>query len=150
MAILSWGKPKIEVVVAAAGAVPVTPTWITFPEIKENTAKLTPTKGTKTEAIAEGGEIVDIHYQKNKFTFECEVFLKKGSTRPIADVDGHIIDNYCLRLTPEDITQEGWIMENTSVSCEESWTSADGKMLKYTFDGLKPAAGNMLKPYTQV
>lgn len=149
MAILSWGKPKVEIVVAVAGAIPVTPVWVALPDIKENTAKLTPTKGGKTEAVAEGGEVVDVRYQKNKYSFECDVFVKKGATRPIVDADGLIVANYCLRLTPEDVTQEGWIMENTSVTCDESWTSADGKMLKYTFDALKPATGNLLKPYTQ-
>jgi len=150
MSILSWGKPKIEVVVTTTGAIPTTPTWVVFPVVKENTAKLTTTKGNKTEATGEGGETVDVRYQKNKFAFECEVFVKKGDSKPIVDADGLITANYCCRLTPEDDTLEGWIMENTSVSCEESWTSADGKMWKYTFEGLKPATGNILKPYTKV
>lgn len=150
MAVLSWGKPTVEIVLSNAGAIPATPVWVALPDIKDGSSKLTPTKGTKLTATAEGGDLVDVRYPKNSFAFECEVFVKKGDTRPIADADGLIIPSYCIRLTPEDNTQEGWIMENTSVSCDESWSSAEGKMLKYTFEGLKPATGNMLKPYTKV
>ena len=150
MSILSWGKPTIEIVVASAGAIPTTPVWIALPEIKEGTAKLTATAGAKTKATAEGGDVIAIRKGKNEYSFECDVFVKKGDTRPISDADGFIADNYCVRLTPEDDTLEGWIMENTSVSCQESWTSADGKLLKYTFEGMKPATGSILKVYTHV
>lgn len=149
MAILSWGKPTVEFTKSTDGAPASSATWTKFPEIKENTAKLTPTKGTKTEATAEGGDLVDARYSKNKYTFECEVFVKKGDTRPIEDEDGVVAENYAVRLTPEDEATEGFILENSSVSAEESWSSADGKMLKYTFDGLKPKTGKILKPYTK-
>ena len=59
------------------------------------------------------------------------------------------MDNYAVRLTPEDETCEGFLMENCAVSVEESWSSADGKLLKYTFDGLKPTTGKICKPYTK-
>lgn len=147
MAILSWGKPTVEVTESKDGAPAADATWTKFPEIKENTAKLTPTKGTKTEATAEGGDLVDARYSKNKYLFECEVFVKKGDTRVIEDEDGVVDKNYAVRLTPEDEATEGFILENSSVSVEESWSSADGKMLKYTFDGLKPKTGKILKPY---
>lgn len=149
MGILSWGKPKVEIVVSTAGAVPATPTWIEMPTIKEGTAKLIPTKGKKTEHTGEGGELVEVAIQKNKYAFECECFVKKSATRPITDADGHVSDHYAVRLTPEDDTQEGFIMENCAVTCEESWSADTGKMLKYTFDGLKPASGNILKSYTK-
>lgn len=149
MAILSWGKPTVEFTESKDGAPGSSATWTKLPEIKENTAKLTPTKGNKQEAVAEGGDLVDTRYSKNKYLFECEVFVKKGDTRPIEDNDGVVSENYAVRLTPEDESNEGFILENTSVSVEESWSSADGKILKYTFDGLKPKTGNVLKPYTK-
>ena len=147
MAILSWGKPTVEFTKSVDGAPAASATWTAFPEIKENTAKLTSTKGTKVEAVAEGGDLVDTRYSKNKFAFECEVFVKKGDTRTIDDEDGIVSENYAIRLTPEDEATEGFILENASVSVEENWTSADGKLLKYTFDGLKPKTGKILKPY---
>ena len=146
MANLSWGKPKVEICVFVAGV--LGSTWAELPDLKQDSAKLTTTKGTKNEAIAEGGDVVDVKYQKNRYSFECEVFVQKGSTKPITDVDGVIAANYGIRLTPEDVTLEGWKMEKTVVTVETSWTSKDGTMLKYTFEGLKPAAGNMLQSYT--
>lgn len=93
MAILSWGKPNVEFTKSTDGAPASSAEWKKFPEIKENTAKLTPTKGTKTEATAEGGDLVDARYSKNKYAFECEVFVKKGDTRPIEDEDGVVAEN---------------------------------------------------------
>lgn len=147
MAVLSWGKPVIEVTPSVGGEPGGSPQWKKFPEIKENTAKLTPTKGTKVEAIQEGGEPVDVRYSKNKYVFECEVFVKKGDTRPIDDEDGLITTDYCLRLTPEDSETEGFQIDCATVSVEESWSSADGKILKYSFDVKKPKTGKMVKPY---
>ena len=146
MAILSWGKPKVEVAPSTAGAVGTV--FTEFPTIKENTAKLAPQKGTKLEQKGEGGEIVDVRYNKNSYQFECQVFVKKGDTRPLTDADGVIDGKYSVRLTPEDTTLEGWIMDNTTVTAEQTWSSEEGTLIKYVFDGLKPATGNILKPYT--
>ncbi|MCL1932846.1 MAG: hypothetical protein FWF53_03390 [Candidatus Azobacteroides sp.] len=147
MAVLSWGKPKVETgkLTANDGAPSV---WTQLPEIVNGTATLTTEKGNKTEAVEEGGGIVDVRYEKSKYSFECELFVKKGDEKPIVDEDGIVIDNYAIRLTPEDPETEGFIMDKTSVSCVETWTSADGKRWKYTFDGLIPKTGKILKPYT--
>ena len=145
MAILSWGKPKIEIAPSTGGV--AGSVFTTFPVVKEGTAQLTPTKGNKLEATGEGGEQVDVRYSKNKYAFTCQVFVKKGDSRPISDNDGVILDNYTVRLTPEDDTTEGFIMDSCAVSVDEAWTSAEGKLLTYTFDGLKPASGNIVKPY---
>jgi len=149
MSILSWGKPKVEVVAHVAGVIPAVPTWIVFPVIVEKTATLATEKGAKSEALGEGGEVIDTRYAKNKYSFSAEVFVKKGDSKPIVDDDGLIVANYGIRMTPEDVTLEGWIMEAAAVSVEETWSSEAGKKWKYTFDGVKPAAGAILKPYTQ-
>jgi hypothetical protein len=149
MSILAWGKPLIEFTVSTAGAIPVAAVWAPMPPSKLDTSKLTTTKGTKLEATEEGGALIDSKSQANKYSFVTEVFVKKGDERPIPDEDGVIDSNYGWRLTPEDDTLEGYIMENASVSVEENWTSKDGSSLIYTFDGLKPAAGKILKPYTK-
>lgn len=151
MAKLSWGKPTVEITKSVGGAVPSSPAaeWTILSEIKEGTATLTTTKGEKTEALEEGGGVVDVRYKKNSYAFELQLFVKKGDRKPIEDVDGIIADNYAVRLTPEDEANEGFLIENASVSVEESWTAADGKMWKYTFEGIKPAAGSILKPYTK-
>jgi len=149
MSVLSWGKPLVEVVAHVNGAIPAVPVWVAFPVIVEKTAQLNTEKGAKSEALGEGGEVIDTRYQKNKYSFECEVFVKRDDEKPIADADGLITTNYAIRLTPEDDTLEGWIMEAAAVSIVETWSSDIGKKWKYTFDGVKPAAGNILKPYTK-
>lgn len=148
MAVITWGKPEVEIGITADGSTATT--FTELPEIKEDTALLTTEKGAKQEAIAEGGELVDVRYKKNKYTFTCDIFLKKGDTKPIVDADGVVSEKYSVRLTPEDDTLQGWVMDNTSVSVEESWSSAEGTLWKYTFEGIKPNTGNMLKPYTKV
>lgn len=151
MSVLSWGKPKVEFTKSVNGEVPKEPmpTWTAFPEIKEDTAKLTTTEGTKKEATEEGGDLVDTRKGKNKYSFELEIFVKKGDEKPIEDEDGVIVDNYAVRLTPEDEECEGFLIENATVSVTESWSSADGKLWKYTFDAKKPKTGKTLKPYTK-
>ena len=151
MSVLSWGKPKVEFTKSVNGEVPTepTPAWTAFPEIKEDTAKLTTTEGTKKEATEEGGDLVDTRKGKNKYSFELEIFVKKGDKKPIEDEDGVIVDNYAVRLTPEDEECEGFLIENATVSVTESWSSADGKLWKYTFDAKKPKTGKTLKPYTK-
>jgi len=146
MSVLSWGKPKVEYgAIGSSGDAPSV--WKEFPEIVSGTAKLTTEKGSKKEATEEGGGIVDVYVEKNKYTFECELFVKKGDEKPIEDNDGVIIDSYAVRLTPEDSTNVGFIMDKTSVACEETWSSADGLRWKYTFSGLKPKTGKVLKPF---
>lgn len=106
-------------------------------------------RGNEKEATEEGGDVVDTRRGKNKYVFELEIFVKKGDEKPIEDEDGVIVDNYAVRLTPEDEACEGFLIENATVSVTESWSSADGKLWKYTFDAKKPETGKTLKPYTK-
>lgn len=149
MSTLSWGKPKIEFAeVAANGQAPTT--WKVMPEIVTDTTKLNSEQGEKKEAIAEGGDIVDVRYSKSKYTLEFELFVKKGDIKPIEDEDGVITGAYAVRLSPEDPACQGFCMDKASVAVLETWSSADGSRWKYTFSGLKPATGKILKPYTEV
>ncbi len=149
MAVLSWGTPTIEYVKLEEGEMPSSPSWtpITL-KIKEGTTQLITNKGTKREAIAEGGDIVDIRYTKNTYTLDFELYLAKGTSLPIAHEDGVINDEYAVRLTPEDASIPGFMFNKARVSVEHSWTSEDGELVKYSFDALKPTAGNMLQPFT--
>lgn len=149
MAKIGWGKPKVEFTPLVNGEVPENATFDKMPEIKQDTAKLTTTKGDKKEAIAEGGDVIDIRYAKSKYAFECEVFVQAGAKAPIEDNDGLVASNYAVRLTPEDPANEGFRMDNCKVTVETTFTSAEGKTLKYTFDGIKPAKGSIIKPYKE-
>lgn len=149
MAELTWGKPTLEACKLVNGEIPTTPVWIKLPTQKTGTVKLTIEKGEKKEATGEGGEIVDVRYSKNKYSLECELFVKKGDVAPIEDIDGIILDQYAIRLTPEDESLTGYLMEKTTVSVDGTWSSEEGMLTKYGFSALQPATGKILKPYTK-
>lgn len=153
MAVLSWGKPKVEFAKTdtATGLGPTTSSWTTFGEIKEDSASLDVTEGELIEATEEGGGVVDARRKANKYVFVLELFVKKGDKRPIPDTNGIIADNYAVRLTPEDAECEGFLLDKTNVTVSERWTAAEGKILRYTFDAIKPGKNDpnaiICKPY---
>ena len=148
MAQLSWGKPTIEFGKCGAnGAAPTTWTKLAYDPVETST-KLTPTKGEKKEAKVEGGENEAVKYARNTYAFEFEIRAAKGRQKPIADSDGVVEGEYAFRLTPEDTTCEGILIERSVVSLEESYDTAEGKKWKYTVDVLKPNEGSQVKPYT--
>lgn len=148
MAELSWGKPKIEF--GKCGVNGANPSvWTVLPyDPVENSTKLTPTKGTKKEAKVEGGENEAVKYGKNTYAFEFEVRSAKGRTKPIEDQDGVVDGEYAFRLTPENPECEGFLIERSVVSVEDTFDTENGKKWKYTADVLKPTTGNQVKPYT--
>lgn len=145
MSIISWGKPKIEYALVTAG----TPgTWKEFSTPKENSTALSTEKGDKKEATEEGGGQVDVKYNKSKYKLTFVLFAKKGEAKPIEDSDGRILGEYAVRLTPEDKTVEGFILDKTNASVLEMFTSEDGTTWEYTFEGLVPDdKSNILKSY---
>ena len=149
MSVLTWGKPKIEICAFVAGVMPVSPVWTALPASKQDSTKLSTAKGSKTEMKEEGGGLIDVRFDKNGYTLETEILLQKGASKPISDVDGVVAENYAVRLTPEDDTLQGFIIDKASVQVEETWNAKDGTVLKYSFEALKPATGNLLKPYTK-
>lgn len=149
MATIAWGKPKVEICMYVAGVMPTTPVWTAITPIKQDTTKLTTTPGTKQEAKEEGGGLVDVRNDKNSYKLELEMFATKGSTKPIEDTDGVVSEHCAVRLTPEDDTIAGFILDKTSVQVEDNFTAKDGETWKYTFEGLIPATGKILKAYTK-
>lgn len=142
MAVLSWGKPKIEKAVSTDG----TPgTWTAMDTPKQDTTKLTGSAGSETTAIEEGGAIVDVKYEKTTYTLEMEFFMKKGGTAPFEDEDGVVVGNYAFRITPEDASCYGVQIDNASVRSETSYSSSDGIIVKVTAKALKPKTGKMVK-----
>ena len=147
MAQLSWGKPTIEFGKCGAnGAAPTTWTKLAYDPVESST-KLTPTKGEKKEAKVEGGENEAVKYARNTYAFEFEIRAAKDREKPNDGSDGGAEGEYAFRLTPEDTTCEGILIERSVVSLEESYDTAEGKKWKYTVDVLKPASGNQVKPY---
>lgn len=148
MAQLSWGKPTIEFGKCGVdGATPTAWTVLPYPPVESST-KLTPTKGAKKEAKIEGGENEAVKVAKNTYVFEFEVRAAKGRSKPIEDDDGVIEGEYAFRLTPEDRECEGFLIDKSTASMEETFDTENGKKWKYTIDVLKPATGAQVKPYT--
>jgi hypothetical protein len=145
MSKISWGKPTLEIAPIENGTIG---TFTALPTPVEDSTKLSTEKGSKLEAPLEGGELADVRYNKNKYIVEFELYKIKGTTKPIADDDGIVENEYALRLTPEDPTNGGWLMQRASVSCEDTWDSKTGYKWKYTFEALKPSTGKLLTPYT--
>lgn len=145
MATLSWGKPKIEFGTSVAGAAATA--WTAFDTPVEDSSEMNTTEGDVIEAKEEGGEIVDSKKKASKYDFSFQLFVKKGDDRPIDDTNGVIAGDYSVRLTPEDDETEGFVMDCCSVSVIETWKSSEGKRLRYTFTGKKPATGKICKPY---
>lgn len=149
MAILSWGKGLLETTPCVDGAPSGSPDWKQIDTPKEGTLKLTPTAGQETTATEEGGDIVDSRTGKTTYQLEFELFVKKGIQRPFTDNDGIISGEHAFRYTPEDETTEGFLIDRSSVRVEESFETANGKMLKYVARCLKPKTGKTVKEYTK-
>lgn len=145
MAIISWGKPKIEYAKSVNG-VPTGP-WTQIDTPKEDTTQLTTTQGAKKEATEEGGAVVDVRYGESSYQLVFTLFAKKGKVKPLPDSNGVIAGNYAWRITPEDPACEGVLIENSTVSMQIGFTPADGKTWIYTADVIQPASGDMVKPY---
>lgn len=148
MAILSWGKPKIQHKESVNGAPVAGGTWRDIDTPKQDTTKVTPTAGNEVTANEEGGEVVDSRVGKNTYQFEFDIFVKKGQPRPFDDEDGFIKGEHAFRVIPEDDACEGMQIDRCTLRVEESYTAADGKMLHYVAKCLKPATGKTVKPYT--
>lgn len=149
MSALSWGKPKIEISKLDASGNPIS--WIELDTPVENTSKLVPQKGAKKEAKLEGGSYADIKYLSNNYGFECELYNRKGKSKPIVDFDGVISDNYAMRLTPEDSKMPGFTLPKCVVSLEPTWDAESGEKWKYTFEALQPDdGGEKCRPFNSL
>lgn len=147
--ILSWGKCKIETTPSTDGAPGTSAKWTEIDTPKEDTTNITPTAGTKSDAREEGGDLVDTRYTKTTYQLQFDLFVKKGKTRPFEDDDGLIAGEHAFRIIPaEDETCEGSQIDRGVIHCEERYSTAEGKMLHYVVDCLKPKTGKTVKPYT--
>lgn len=149
MSILSWGKCSIKTTPSVNGAPAAGATWADLDTPKEDTTKITATAGTEKTATEEGGAIVDTLFGKNSYQLEFDLFVKKGATRPFVDDDGVIAGEHAFRIVPEDNSCEGAQIDRSILRVEESYSTADGKLLHYVVKCLKPASGKTVKPYTE-
>ena len=134
MAVLSYGKPTIEI--AELDADDNMSPWVKIDTPKDGTTSMETQEGDNTEYLEEGGGLVDSYRKASKYTLNFELYAKKGYQKPITDKNGVVTKNYAIRLTPEDPETYGFVLWKCSVSCVETHTVADGMLWKYTFNGL--------------
>lgn len=134
MAIIGWGKPRIFYKELGSK----TAVWKEFDTPVESSTSLATTKGDKTEAKVEGGANEAVKYAKNTYALTFNIRAAKDRLRPIDDEDGVISTGYAIALQPEAADAPGFVMEATTASVEDSFSSADGGVWAYTFDALVP------------
>lgn len=138
---LSWGKCTIWIgKLGASNAAPSS--WTKVPTPVENSTILTATKGEKTEAKIEGGEVEAVRYGKNTYSLAFNIRAAKGRTKPVEDTNGTIEGNYAIKLQPEDKTVEGLNIKKATLSMLPSFSTADGTIWQYTADVIVPADGS--------
>lgn len=149
MAILGWGKCKIKHTTSTNGAPAAGANWEQLPTPKQDTTKVVPTAGAEKVAYEEGGDIVDVRYDKTTYQLEFDLYVKKGEDRPFEDNDGIIDGEHAFRVIPEDESNRGCQIDRSVLRVEENFTTAEGFFLHYVAKVLKPAAGKSVKPYTE-
>lgn len=136
MAILSWGKCDIK----HKGGSYTDFTSIDTP--KDGTTKLTSNAGAETTATEEGGAVVDYRRAKATYTFEFDLFRKKGGTPFLTDDDGVVDGEHAFQVIPEDVSCDGLQMDRTVVSKETSYSTAEGIIDHYVAKVLRPVDGS--------
>jgi hypothetical protein len=145
MATLNWGKMKLETKPSEGGAPKEHAEWKKIDTPKNGTTKIDTTEGNVTEALEEGGGVVDSRTEQSKYKLEFDLFVKKDVDPPFTDVDGVIQGEHAFRLIPEDPTAKGYLIDRAQVAVTESFTSAEGGLMHYVIKVLKPKEGEFLK-----
>lgn len=131
---IGWGKPRIFIKPAGEST-----KWTELPTPVENSTELQPTKGEKKEAKIEGGGNDDIMYSRATYAVVYAIRKKKGRKRPIPHIDGVATAHYSIALQPEDPECEGFKIDDTVVTVDDSFNSAEGAAWGIQHDAISPA-----------
>ena len=142
MANIAWGKPKLfvkDIDDTQNGA------WYELPTPVEDSTELGSEKGDKLEAKIEGGENEDVKYKRSTYSLAFNIRKAKKRQAPFPSLDGVVNHHYAVLLQPEDPAVEGFYIEKTTVSIDETFTAADGAMWQCQLEALKAASGDTVK-----
>ena len=141
MSKVSWGKPKIMIkdLDAEKGK------WTPMPTPVEDSTELTTNAGDAMEAKIEGGENEDKQYKDSNYELDMSIRKLKGRAAPIETHNGVTQHHFAVALQPEDPTCQGMLIDTASVSCEDTYTAAEGAIWKYKFEPLTPDSGDLIK-----
>lgn len=150
MSRISWGKPRIFVKdVDASGS-----SWEELYTPAEDSTQLTASKGDKMEARIEGGGVEDVKYKRATYQLAYNIRKGKRPTEggttamrklPFKSLDGYVDHQYAVILAPEDTSCEGFLIEYTTVTIDDTYSSAEGGMWQVLMDALRPASGDTVK-----
>lgn len=141
MAKIAWGKPRIFVKDAdTQGAA-----WKELPTPEEDSTQLSAQKGDKLEAKIEGGENEDVKYKRSTYTLAFNIRKAKDREAPFPSVDGVVNNHYAVMLQPEDPTVEGFSIESSTVSVDETFSAAEGAKWEITMEAVKATSGDTVK-----
>lgn len=141
MSNLSWGKPRIFVKDLDAES----PSWKELNTPVEDSTELQTTKGDKLEAPIEGGENEEVKYKDSNHTVVYNIRKVKGRSVPIPNKNGVAAHHYAFCLQPEDPTNIGFLIEKTSVSVDDTFTTGDGAIWAIEHEALAASKGNTVK-----
>lgn len=127
---LSWGKCSIKIDNKGV------------PTPVEGSTELTVTKGDKTEAKIEGGEVEAVRYQASTYQLTFKVRKAPGRVFPVTAVNGLVAGEHTLSLVPEDSTAVGFNLARSVISVDDTFTAAEGAMWEVTVDALAPIDGS--------
>ena len=146
MSRISWGKPRIFV----KDNDDSNSNWTELITPVESSTTLTVTKGDKLEAKIEGGENEDVKYKRS--TYQTAFNIRKGKlpngnlrAKPFPSIDGRVDHHYGLLLQPEDPTCEGFLIEDNTVTVDDTFDTTDGAMWQILMDALRAAEGDTVK-----
>ena len=141
MAVIGWGKCRIFIKdLETDGA-----SWVEVPTPVEESTQLSTEKGDKQEATLEGGEYEDVRYSANKYSLEYQIRIAKDKTMPFTHDNGRVSGTWAVAVQPEDAEVAGVLIDKSVVSCEDTFSTAEGGAVTYTHDALKPDSGNLVK-----
>ena len=147
MSLVSWGKLRIFAKdLETPGA-----SWFEIPTPVEDSTGMETTKGDKMEAKVEGGENEDTMYKRSAYALNFNVrLLKNRRNKPFPDTDGIVEHKYAVAVQPEDERCVGIMIDKATISANTTFSSADGIIVEYTADALKPDDGTRQVKYGTV
>lgn len=138
---LSWGKPRIFIKDLSAQS----PSWKELNTPVENSTELQPTKGDKLEAKIEGGQNEDVRFKDTTYAVVYNIRKVKNRAVPIANKNGVASKHYAFCLMPEDPTNIGFYIAETSVTVDDTFTAADGAIWAIQHEAIAALTGNTVK-----
>ena len=87
----------------------------------------------------------DVRYASNTYALVYQIRIAKGKTMPFEHNDGIVAHQYAVAVQPEDPLVPGVMIDKSTVSAEDNFTTEEGGSITYTHDALKPETGNQVK-----